>query len=107
MKQNVTIENRVDDDGNPAGGMATSAGMIIDWQNGPLGRGVVRLAPNGAFVEDVLEVCLERLKFYQDSKFKCSENEIAIHHVMKGLEALDRRTKRREAELTEGTHEGT
>lgn len=46
-------ENRVDADGNPAGGSLSGKGLSIEWQDGPLGRGADRKEPNGAFVETV------------------------------------------------------
>ena len=47
-------EHWLDDDGNPAGGVASSKGVCISWQNGPLGRGNERREPNGGFVENVI-----------------------------------------------------
>ena len=69
MRQPVSFANNHDASGNPAGGFASGTGISITWQDGPLGRGPERLPPNGAFVEDVLEICVERIRFYQKSKF--------------------------------------
>lgn len=93
--------------GNPAGGIVTGVGLEIRWQNGPLGRGVVRKEPNGAFVETVLAAAKQRLEFYQavsDGKFKCPENNVAIGFLNGALEALSLRTKDRVAREVEGTH---
>jgi hypothetical protein len=107
VRQSIKIRNFVDEDGNPAGGFVVGTGLQISFQDGPLGRGADRKAPNGAFVEDIIRGCAERLEFYQRGKFKCSENEKALTHLQMALEILEARTSRREAEQTEGTHEGT
>lgn len=98
-------------EGNPAGGCTTGTGFTISWQNGPLGRidTPERVGPNGAFVEDVLEAVLDRIKFYQTGsggRFACVENAEAIDHIERALLELDKRTKRRVNAGTEGTHEG-
>ena len=92
-------------DGNPAGGVSFGPGYSISWQNGPLGRGKDRKKPNGAFVEDILAVVKDRIEFYQKSKFWCEENDMAISLIELALEKLDKRTKNRETQQVEGTHE--
>lgn len=99
-----TSHNRVDASGNPTGGEVRGIGLSIDWQNGPLGRDGDRKAPNGAFVETVIDAVIDRLKFYQDSKFKCEENHLAIGYLIAAAQVLDSRTKNREARKVEGTH---
>ena len=96
--------NHHDSDGNPTGGEVSGTGLIISWQNGPLGRGTDRKDPNGAFVETVIAAAKQRLEFYQDSKFNCEENAIAITHLEKALDVLNSRTKDREKREVEGTH---
>ena len=111
--------NRLDDNGNPAGGEATGTGIRIAWQNGPLGRhspscvegkpctvesGCTRIDPNGAFVETVIDIARQRIQFYQDTKFSCSENAIAITKLEEALLWLNKRTTDREARKVEGTH---
>lgn len=91
--------------GKPAGGHATGVGMNILWQNGPLGRGEDRLAPNGAFVETVIAAAMQRIEFYQEAGFECAENAEAIYYLERALKVLDARTKGREAAGVEGTHE--
>lgn len=93
-----------DADGNPAGGVSTGRGFTISWQNGPLGRGAVRREPNGAFVEDVIQAVIGRIEFYQASRFASSDNAEAITHLRAAAEALDRRTREREARQIEGTY---
>ena len=106
-----------DANGNPSGGCTTGVGFTISWQNGPLGRhgpqclpgnpcgdGCTRIAPNGAFVEDVLDAVADRIKCYQESRFACDSNAVALGHIQLALVALDSRTKQREMRAVEGTH---
>jgi hypothetical protein len=103
----IKIKNRVDDQGRPAGGEVVGTGLTIVWQDGPLGRDDDRLAPNGAFVEDVIRAAINRIAFYQDGPFNCQENADAYLHLNIALNALNSRTARRETAGVEGTHEGT
>lgn len=96
--------NLLDVMGNPAGGMATGRGIMIDWQNGPLGRDAERIEPNGAFVETVIDIARQRIAFYQAGKFMCRENAIAITKLEEALMWLHKRTADREARAVEGTH---
>ena len=105
MLQEFKARNHIDEKGNPAGGRVTSVGLIIDWQDGPLGRSPNREEANGAFVETVIAAALQRIQFYQDAGFKCIENVVAITHLKAALDVLDERTKSREVEGVEGTHE--
>ena len=97
--------------GNPAGGVSTTRGATISWQNGPLGRVGTdeRVEPNGAFVEDVVAMARGRFEFYQeasDGKFACEENAECIE-LLKQVEVIcQARTRRRVEAKTEGTHEG-
>lgn len=92
-------------DGKPNGGVVTGKGLEIEWQKGPLGRGAERKEPNGAFVETVIAAALQRLEFYQDSEFACSENASAIQNLKSALGVLEYRTMQRKAAGVEGTHE--
>ena len=100
----VIYQNWNDANGNPAGGTAEGVGLSIHWQNGPLGRDMKRIEPNGAFVETVLALCKKRLEFYETSKFSCDENRKAIEFIEDALTVLDWRTKKREERAVEGTH---
>jgi hypothetical protein len=95
----------LDANGNPAGGVNQDVGFTISWQNGPLGTGENWVAANGAFVENVLNACVQRLEFYQSSKFACSDNAAALDHINEAIRYLNRRTAVREARGVEGTHE--
>lgn len=93
-------------DGNPSGGNSMARGISIRWQNGPLGNpDGSRNEPNGAFVEDVIQIAIDRINFYNDSKFRCRENSLAITKLEEALHWLNSRTTRREKAGIEGTHQ--
>ena len=104
MRSKVFTQNWLDEKDRPAGGVAYGNGFAISWQNGPLGRGEDRDEPNGAFVEDVIFACAERISAYQNSEFKCDENEEALAFLDAALLSLNSRTKDREDRGVEGTY---
>lgn len=108
MRIGFEAENKLDEQGRPAGGHVQGTGFRIDWQNGPLGRVGTeeRIAPNGAFVEDVIAAALQRIEHYQETQFACVENQMAASHLQCALFFLNSRTKRRVEQKVEGTHEG-
>ena len=105
LSEGMISEHWTDADGNPAGGITQGIGFTISWQNGPLNIDGVRLPQNGAFVEHLVEAVLDRMAFYQGSKFACAENAEAIGLLERALAAMHRRTADREARGVEGTHE--
>lgn len=108
MLDKFEAENKVDAEGNPAGGSVHGAGLKITWQDGPLGRFQNRHDPTGAFVETVLAATIQRLAWYQAAgggKFKCRENAIAITKIQEALFWLNHRTQERQARGVEGTLE--
>jgi len=100
----IFARHDIDDDGNPAGGMTHGVGFMVSWQDGPLGRGDVRLPPNGAFVEDIIMVAIDRIESYQLSESACDDNAEANGKLLEALACLNRRTADREARKVEGTH---
>ncbi len=104
MTQDYKIENFDDEQGNPAGGIAEATGIRVEFQDGPLMRDGVRQEPNGAFVETLLAIVADRIRYYQSKKFACRENAIALTKVEEALHWLDARTKRRTAAGIEGSH---
>jgi len=104
MLQSIVGKHDVDENGMPAGGHTTGRGIEIQWQNGPLGRGKDRKEPNGAFVEGVIAAAIDRIQWYQASKFKCRENSLAITKLEEALLWLQWRTMQREQRQVEGTH---
>lgn len=102
--------NRLDENDNPTGGSVTGVGVNISWQDGPrladTPVGSPELAPpNGAFVEDVLWAALQRLESFQDSKYRCRENAIAITKIEEALFILKDRQLSRSERGVEGKHE--
>lgn len=87
-----------------SGGTAHGNGFFIAWQDGPLGRDEDRVAPNGAFVEDIIDVCRDRLMAFQSSRLACPENQAAINALSAALAVLEDRTKAREDRGVEGTY---
>ena len=129
----ISGHDDVDENGNPAGGYAvdtagdSNCGEVfvdlnqngetakirgeiktdrfrIRWQDGPLNRARGDKA-NGAFVEDVLEVCRRRLQHYQQSKFSCMENRIAINRITDALISLTARRHDRVSRGVQGKNE--
>ena len=104
MNGKVTSNHFDDANGNPAGGSTYGNGFAISWQNGPLGRDAERTEPNGAFVEDVIIAAMDRIDYYQRSKFACERNQNARKHLDQALYELNARTREREERKVEGTH---
>jgi len=98
--------NVVDEDYNPTGGSVKSTGVDIRWQNGPRGQeGTDELAaPNGAFVEDVLYAAMQRLEFFNKSKYYDRGNSIAITKIQEAMQAMKHRSVERSARGVEGKH---
>ena len=92
-----------DDEGCPLGGTTFGTGFAISWQHGPLGRDADRVEPNGAFVETLIEAVMDRLEYYQGSKFATEYNEGALSSLGVALDFLRRRTSDREDRGVEGT----
>jgi len=105
MQNGIYFEHWKDQAGNPAGGCSGGTGFVISWQNGPLGRGPERRDPNGAFVEDVIAAVIDRIEFYQESRFACRSNARALEKLKAALAELEARTKEREVRDVEGTHQ--
>ena len=105
MMQVLVQDHWRDTDGNPAGGRTSGTGIEIHWQDGSLGCGADVRGPNGAFVEGVISAALGRLEHYQESKFWCRENALAITKLQEALHWLQHRTADREFRAVEGTHE--
>ena len=104
MLADYEYNNRKDENNNPTGGYVQGIGLQINWQDGPLGRGEDRVEPNGAFVETVIDAACKRIEFYQESKFSCRENALAITKLQEALMWLNKRTQDREKRNVEGEH---
>lgn len=118
----LQAENELDANENPTGGevwlqvkkgdMEQYPCLIVKWQDGPRGTGATNpdgsptLAdPNGAFVEDVLWAALQRLEFFNESKYRDRANSIAITKIEEALQALKNRQLERSYRNVEGKHE--
>ncbi len=102
-RNQLSITNGVDANGNPAGGVVIGIGLKITWQNKPLGRPADE--PIGCFVEDVIEAARQRLDFYQTAsggKFACRENALAITKLEEALHWLTARRMDRERRGVQG-----
>ena len=105
MLQKIVGKHNSDENGNPAGGTTAGTGIQIVWQNGPLAVDGERKAPNGAFVEGVIAAAIDRLQYYQSTKFSCRENALAITKLEEALHWCQHRTANRESRGVEGTHQ--
>ena len=72
----------------------------IDFQCGPIKENGV----NGVTNEDLLHMVKTRLEFFQLSEYACGENELALYHINKAIEQLNKRTAKRKERGVEGTH---
>lgn len=93
-----------DASGNPAGGTTFAPGMCIGWQNGPLAVEGERKEPNGCFVETVIRAAVDRLEYYQSSRFASDYNARALEYLNAALAECAARTADREKRRVEGTH---
>lgn len=113
----LVAENVLDENENPTGGCVVLhvdkrgdteyPALIVNWQDGARGeQGSTELAPpNGAFVEDVLWAALQRLEFFNESKYRDRANSLAITHIEQALQALKDRQLERSFRNVEGKHE--
>jgi len=117
VNKSLSATNDSDADGNPQGGdviltAVNAAGqeksvLHIIWQEGPRATrtdGTLE-DPNGAFVEDVLWAALQRLEYFNESKYRDRRNSIAITKIEEALWALQDRTNERTARGVEGQQE--
>ena len=117
INENLGATNKLDENENPTGGEVslhvTKNGdvefpaLIINWQDGPRGTAEdgTLTDPNGAFVEDVLWAALQRLEFFNESKYRDRANSIAITKIEEALQALKNRQLERSHRNVEGKHE--
>jgi hypothetical protein len=70
----------------------------VQFQNGP----IQEFGANGCQVEDVIQVCIDRLRGFQKGPFPCVENAAAIASLEEALATLNERTRKRRAQGVEG-----
>lgn len=116
INPNLVARNELDENENPTGGevylQVTKDGdtefpaLVVNWQDGARGQADGSLAdPNGAFVEDVLWAALQRLEFFNESKYRDRANSLAITHIEQALQALKDRQLERSHRNVEGKYE--
>lgn len=117
VNPNIGATNELDENENPTGGSVdlhvTKHGddefpaLIINWQDGARGEQGKDGPddPNGAFVEDVLWAALQRLEFFNESKYRDRANSLAITHIEQALQALKDRQLERSHRDVEGKHD--
>lgn len=72
----------------------------VKFQCGPIKEAGV----NGVANEDLINMVIDRLKGFQNSKYACEENAEALKHFQEGLMWLRKRTLDRELRGVEGTN---
>jgi hypothetical protein len=70
----------------------------IQFQEGPIHENGI----NGAQMEDVIDVLVERLNTFQDGEFRCRENALAVTKLEEARLWLNERTRKRVAQGVEG-----
>lgn len=73
----------------------------INFQKGPVKEHGI----NGIHNEDLIAIVIDRLKGFQETEFKCKDNEMAILDLESALCYLNRRTKERQERSVEGTNQ--
>ena len=71
----------------------------VDFQEGP----VKEVGVNGVANEDLLLMVVARLEGFQNSEYRCNENQEAIESILEAVSSLRKRTKKREERGVEGT----
>lgn len=106
VNPDIAATNELDENGNPTGGGVVGVGLKIDWQSKPrkIEGSDELLPPNGAFVEDAIWAALQRLEFFNQSKYRDRANSIAITHLEQALQALKDRQLERSFRGVEGEH---
>ena len=84
-KQGFYEQHWQDEEGLPAGGVSSGRGWAITWghikvQNNDMSQ-CVKVKGEGAVIEDALEGVISRLCYYQNGKFACDENKVALEHL--------------------------
>lgn len=71
----------------------------IDFQEGP----IKEVGVNGVSNEDLLLMVLTRLEAFQNTDYRCQENQEAIYAINEAVSSLRKRTNLRVARGVEGT----
>ncbi len=79
--------------------IAGEYGYIL-FQNGPVKENGV----NGCFQEDLIAICIDRLRSFQNGPFACRENALALTKLEEAMHWLNHRTNDRQNRGVEGTN---
>lgn len=71
---------------------------IVKFQKGP----VQETHLNGIFIEDLLLICIDQLEHFQNSDFKCQENEDTLRHLRDALHSTRSRQYERSLRGVQG-----
>lgn len=70
----------------------------IQFQNGPIKETGV----NGCQIDDVLQILINRMRYFQCGEYACRENEVALKYLELSAQQLNLRTRNRKARGVEG-----
>jgi hypothetical protein len=101
--QPIEATNFTDGEENPDGGHTEGCGLSIRWQRGALDFDD-DVPWNGCFMVTLLESAQRRLEYYQETKFKCDDNEEALGHIKSAIKVLNRRQVERFCRGVRGGH---
>ena len=104
MEQEFESVHPVDANGKPDGGHAWATGIDIRWQQGPIVVDGQETEPNGAFMETLIKIAIDRMEFYQTTEFKCRENALVITKLEEALHWQQHRLNNRAKRGVLGTH---
>ncbi|WP_049753989.1 hypothetical protein [Anoxybacillus flavithermus] len=60
---------------------------------------------NGIFIEDLLLICIDQLEHFQNSEFKCKENEDTLRHLRDALHSTRSRQYERSLRGVQGKYQ--
>jgi len=81
--------------------MATTTDFVrVSFQNGPVKENGV----NGCHQEDLLAIVIDRLQSFQNGKWACRENALALTKIQEAMHWLNHRTQSRIKRGVEGTN---
>ena len=100
-----------DGDGNPVGGSADFYHGNEDSHGWPFvesfrfQEGVISKGVNGLMIEDLIQVLIDRLNYFQKSQFSSDFNAEAVQHLGRAYDSLMKRRYDRERRGVLGKHE--
>ena len=83
----------------PPDGMDSPSICYITFQRGPVKENEV----NGIYNEDLLAIVRDRLQGFQQGRYACPENGLALRDLERAIHWLNQRTAKREQRGVEGT----